>query len=259
MLDYDDIRKYWDDRAVGDSSVQSTTQDVYLREIEARVLEERIERYAPRTVVDIGCGDGRTTARLAEKFPQIRFNGFDYSSAMIANTQSRSEGQLTNIEYSQADICDGLNRTFELAYTTRCLINVPPWEMQQRALRNIHAALAEGGMYLMVENFIEGQENFNAVRRSFGLPEIAIREHNLFFVRDKLMAYLDVLFDVEEELNISSSYYLASRVLYSRLCADSGKTPDYFDDHHRYGAALPFTGEFGPVRLLCLRKKQVSL
>ena len=48
MLDYDDIRKYWDDRAVGDSSVQSTTQDVYLREIEARVLEERIERYAPR-------------------------------------------------------------------------------------------------------------------------------------------------------------------------------------------------------------------
>jgi len=39
------------------------------------------------------------------------------------------------------------------------------------------------------------------------------------------------------------------------MCADSGVAPDYFDDHHRLAAGLPFAGEFGPVRLLSLRKK----
>jgi len=257
MLDYDEIRKYWDDRASGDSSAQSTTQDVYLREIESAVLSERIKRYAPASVADIGCGDGRTTARLAEQFTATRFTGFDYSSAMIGNTRALhcSGGKLPNIEFFQSDICDGLSGKFDLMYTTRCLINVPPWEMQRRAIRNIHAALNDGGVYLMIENFVEGQQNFNEVRKSFGLPEIAIRDHNLFFSRDRLLPFLADLFLVEEEVNISSAYYLVSRVIYSRMCADAGKQPDYFDDHHRYAAGLPFCGEYGPVRILTLRKK----
>ena len=60
---------------------------------------------------------------------------------------------------------------------------------------------------------------------------------------------------LEEEINISSTYYLVSRIIYSKICAETGVQMDYFDDHHRYAAGLPFSGEFGPVRLICLRKK----
>ena len=62
-------------------------------------------------------------------------------------------------------------------------------------------------------------------------------------------------FQVEDEINISSVYYLVSRIIYSKICYKAGKKPDYFDDHHRYAVALPFAGEFGPVRLICLRKR----
>lgn len=256
MLNYDEIKKYWDDRAASDSSAQSTTQDFYLREIELAALSERIMKVSPSCVADVGCGDGRTTSRLAGKFESSSFMGFDYSPAMIKNAHERVQVEgLSNIKFGQLDISEGMVGDFDLIYTTRCLINLPSWDLQQVALFNIHSALKANGIYLMVENFADGQENFNKVRKDFGLPEIPVREHNLFFDREKLMGYIDGLFDVLEEINISSTYYLVSRVVYSKICAETGKQPDYFDDHHRLAAGLPFCGECGPVRLLFLKKK----
>lgn len=257
MLDFDGIRQYWDSRASGDASVQSTTQDVYLREIEYRVLHERMLHRNPSSVADLGCGDGRTTARLADAFPAIAFEGYDYASAMVANAQGNSRHRdLPNVRFSQGDATQGLPGGFDLIYTTRCLINLPSWDLQKLALRHIHAALHEGGCYLMVENFREGHDNFNRIRASHGLGEIAIRPHNYFFERERLIDFLSPLFELREELNISSTYYLMSRIVYARMCADQGLSPDYFDDHHRLAAGLPFAGEFGPVRLLCLEKRR---
>lgn len=256
MLNVDEIRNYWEGRAAGDSSAQSTTQDVYLREIELRVVAGQIERLKPASVMDIGCGDGRTTIGIARGFSGLKFSGFDYSDAMVENARANLVAHgLKNVHFERHDIRDQLTGCFDLAYTTRCLINLPDWDMQRLALRNIHQALNVGGHYLMIENFIEGQENFNLLRREFGLPEIAVRNHNFFFSRDRLISDIDELFSVEEEVNISSTYYMVSRVVYSRICADSNDQPDYFNGHHRYAASLPFAGEFGPVRLLVLRKK----
>jgi SAM-dependent methyltransferase len=253
MMDFEGIRQYWDNRASGDTSVQSTTQDVYLREIEYRVLFDRIKQIGPARVADVGCGDGRTTMRLATGLSGMAFDGYDYASAMVTN--ARSSEAASNVRFGQRDITDGLPDRFDLIYTTRCLINLPSWELQMVALRHIHSALKDGGTYLMVENFQEGHDNFNQVRSTYGLDEIAVRPHNFFFRHERLMAFLGPLFEVRETLNISSTYYLMSRIVYAKMCADMGVSPDYFDDHHRLAAGLPFAGEFGPVRLLSLRKK----
>jgi SAM-dependent methyltransferase len=256
IMNFEEIKKYWDDRAAGDTSAQSTTQDLYLREIEYNVLLERIRKYSPRVVADVGCGDGRTTTRLANGFPELFFTGFDYSPSMILNARNQlPEDGLSNIVFDQSDVCGGLNGAFDLIYTTRCLINLPSWELQKAALANIHRSLSVGGVYLMVENFVEGQDNFNRVRSSFGLPKIQVRPHNHFFESARLLDFLQPLFEVDEEVNISSTYYLMSRVLYSKICSENGRQPDYFDDHHRFAAGLPFAGEYGPVRLMCLRRK----
>lgn len=256
MLNYDEIKKYWNERAAADPSAQSTTQDFYLREIEHAALSERIAKFSPSVVTDVGCGDGRTTSRLAAKFEAASFTGFDYSSSMVDNARKNAEAEgLTNIKFGQLDISDGLIGVFDLVYTTRCLINLPSWELQKNAIHNIHSALTHNGVYLMVENFVDGQENFNKARKDFGLSEISIRDHNLFFDRDKLLEFVSDRFDVIEEVNISSSYYLVSRIVYSKICAETGKQPDYFDDHHRLAAGLPFCGEYGPVRLIYLKKK----
>jgi SAM-dependent methyltransferase len=256
MMNFEEIRNYWEGRAAGDSSVQSTTQDVFLREIELNTLSDRIRAFSPRRVADVGSGDGRTTIGLARKFSNIQFFGFDYSPSMVDNSREvlASEG-IQNAAFEQRDICNGLSDSYDLIYTTRCLINLPAWDIQKDAIRNIHGALTPGGNYLMIENFLEGQENFNRVRRSFDLPEIPIREHNYYFQRQRLLDYATAIFDVTEETNISSAYYLVSRIVYSKICQESGTHPDYFDAHHRYAAGLPFCGEFGPVRLIAFRKR----
>jgi SAM-dependent methyltransferase len=258
-VNFEEIKRYWEERAAGDSSAQSTTQDLYLREIEFNALAERIRRYRPTRVADVGCGDGRTTARLSKELPDSTFSGFDYASSMVQNArQIHSAAGFPNLTFAELDVCKGLDTTFDLVYTTRCLINLPSWDLQRAAIDSIHAALNDDGVYLMVENFVEGQANFNKVRADFGLPEISIRNHNLFFQRGPLLEYFETRFVVEEELNISSTYYLMSRVIYSKICSETGKQPDYLDDHHRFAVGLPFSGEFGPVRLLCLKKKAVK-
>ena len=138
MMNFDEIRDYWENRAAGDSSVQSTTQDVYLREIEFNAVSDHIQNYAAHLVADVGCGDGRTTTRLARKHPGIAFTGFDYSSSMIENARDvNAASDLVNIRFDQLDICDGLSECFELIYTTRCLINLPSWALQKTAINNI--------------------------------------------------------------------------------------------------------------------------
>ena len=249
------LKKYWNDRAIEDSSAQSTTQDIYLREIEFNVLSNRIHKYAPDKIADVGCGDGRTTLRLAGQFPHMSFIGFDYSPSMIHNANNIHDSKLSdNINFQQMDICEGLNDSFNLIYTTRCLINLPSWSLQKRAIQNIYKALTRGGIYLLVENFIEGHANFNEVRKQFGLSEIPVRAHNHFFKRHRLLNFISDYFSIEEDVNISSTYYLVSRIIYSKICSETGNLPDYFDDHHRFASGLPFSGDYGPVRLICLKK-----
>lgn len=256
MWNFDKIKNYWESRAKEDGSVQSTTNDVYLREIETRVLGDFILKLAPETVADIGCGDGCTTIATALKLPSVKFWGFDYAESMIRNAnRNLSETGLENVSFEVGDITDSVKGNYDLIYTTRCLINLPQRRLQINAIHNIYSSLSIGGHFIMIENFIEGQNNFNELRKKYGLPEIAIRDHNLFFEREILMQNIKELFDLENEINISSSYYMSSRIIYSKLCADHGIEPDYFDDHHRYASTLPFSGEYGPLRLLVLKKK----
>jgi SAM-dependent methyltransferase len=256
-MDFESIRKYWDDRASLDQSAQSTTQDVFLREIEARVLAGAVRKYDISTILDVGCGDARTTSRLASEFKDKRFTGFDYAQSMVTNSKSTVASLgLTNVELFQHDATKPFPvEKLDMAYTTRCLINLPGWDLQKQAIDNIYSALGKGGIYIMIENFVEGQSNFNALRARFDLPEIAIRDHNLFFEQRQTEEYLANHFTIEESTNISSTYYMVSRIIYSAICASQGTAPDYFDRHHELAAQLPFAGEYGPVRMLCLRKK----
>lgn len=255
-MDSSQIKHYWEQRAGADATAQSTTQDIYLREIESRVLHEALEKYRPARVMDIGCGDARTTIRVAGAFPATAFLAGDYSDSMLRNAEVNLRvAKLNNVRLEQLDVTRPLSAEgLDLVYTTRCLINLPTWKMQQDALENIHAVLRPGGVYLMIENFVEGHDNFNHIREALGLAPIPVRTHNLYFERSKLLQFTASRFSLVEEANISSTYYLVSRIIYSRICQDRSVQPDYFDEHHRYASVLPFCGEYGPVRLLCLRR-----
>jgi ubiquinone/menaquinone biosynthesis C-methylase UbiE len=253
---YNEIINYWDERAKTNGGENSTTDDKFLRTIELRVLLDALKELENKHVGDFGCGDGKITLELSKEFPMKTFMGLDYSKNMIMNANKLlGSSNVKNLFFKEFDIMEKQDSKFDVIYTTRCLINLPTWELQKKAILNIHSLLFDNGVYIMIENFKEGHNNLNEIRQQYGLSEISIRDHNLFFERSKLLEFLEELFEIEQEINISSSYYLISRVIYSKICHDAGIMPDYNDDHHRYGAALPFTGEFGPVRFLLLRRR----
>ena len=138
MWNFDKIKNYWESRAKEDGSVQSTTNDVYLREIETRVLGDFILKLSPETVADIGCGDGCTTIATALKLPSVKFWGFDYAESMIRNAnRNLSETGLENVSFEVGDITDSVKGNYDLIYTTRCLINLPQRRLQINAIHNI--------------------------------------------------------------------------------------------------------------------------
>jgi ubiquinone/menaquinone biosynthesis C-methylase UbiE len=251
------IKKYWESRAEADSSIQSTTMDIWLRDIETSVVVNALKEKEFTSVCDVGCGDGATTIKCAETYPSISFTGFDYAENMIKNAQSNADkSSVKNIKFEVKDLTKNTQfNEYEFVYSTRCLINLANWQSQKNAINNIRDILKPGGFYLMIENFVEGHDQFNSIRKKFSLPEIPIREHNTFFHRDDLLDYLKNDFYIISEENISSVYYLVSRVIYSAICKQENIIPDYNDIHHQLASKLPFMGECGPLKAVYLQKK----
>lgn len=259
-MDSESIRAYWNERALKDSGPQSTTSDFYLRDIEARTLADSINKYHPKRVIDLGCGDARTLCLLALQFPEIDFLGVDFSETMLINANKNMMAlEVKNVTLTQGDVTETIRLAdIGLAYTTRCLINLPTWDLQLTALNNITKLLANDGVYVMIENFVEGNESFNSLRRMFDLPDIPVRGHNLYFSKQLLLhATSDILIPIDEE-NISSIYYIFTRVLYSKICQDNGIPPDYLDKHHEYASRLPFLGKYGPVTKMTFKRKETN-
>lgn len=261
-----EIQKYWDNRAKQDKTGQATTNDVYMRQIEKREILAAIKQMPFKRgdrVVDIGCGDGMITGCVAEALRECKVHviGVDFSKGMIDKAKVL---ETENLSFMQFDITSGILPLFDVLleqvpvrfiYTTRCIINLQSWPDQRKALINIRESLLTGGKFVMIENFLVGQRNLNTLRVKYGLESIPIRKHNKFLSGRELAEFMRVDFELEEAVNISSSYYLATRVMYAKLCQLRGKAPDYFSDDHRLAVALPYCGNFGPIYRLTWRKK----
>ncbi len=62
-------------------------------------LVGRLDATAPTTVVDLGCGEGSTTALLADRWPAARVVGVDSSATMLAAAPVRA-----NLEFRLGDV-----------------------------------------------------------------------------------------------------------------------------------------------------------
>jgi ubiquinone/menaquinone biosynthesis C-methylase UbiE len=262
-----EIKQYWSERATATpaGSVQATTYDVFLREHEIATLKEKIAGLslpAGSTVVDVGCGDGHSTISLAAEFPALRFIGVDWSDEMLGLAAEKTAAQpepVDNVSFRVGDMRHlsaalGTDK-FAVFVTMRSLINLTSPEEQYDTIAQIAQHLIPGGYYFCIENFMQGQESFNRLRVAMGLPEIPVRWHNIFFDEARYVEELSPYFDSLTFDNFLSSYYLATRVIYSAGCHLVGEEPDYFHPIHRVAVRLPPIGDFCPIKLVTMRRK----
>lgn len=259
------IRQYWDERAKQNSgTMSSTTDDIHLRELEIKTITQTFREIGipiDASVLDVGCGDGYSTTKLALEFPRVKFHGIDYSPAMIeiANKRLRSESRLRNqVEFNVGDLVELANvcddTKYDVVLSDRCLINLESSESQQHAISQIAEHTKSGGYYVAIENFVEGQGNMNEIRKAVGLPEIRVRWHNLYFTEDNFTKSTQRFFENITFKDFSSSYYFATRVIYSAMCQMRGEKPDYNHEIHQLAVKLPWFGKFSPIRMAVMRR-----
>lgn len=252
------IRRFWDEQArLHKADPRATTPDYWLRELEINSVSDILQTCpGGLDVLDIGCGNGYSTLRIRTTHPTNRYVGGDYSEAMIAVARDQARGQ-DGVTFEVADVLS-LERFaghFDVVISDRCLINLSSPELQREAVRQIWACLRPNGQYLAIENFVEAQENLNQQRRRSGLPPIPIRWHNLFLNEAEFISHCSTLFRVREVTPISSTYYLITRVVYSKLCQLEGREPDYEHPIYKIATELPPMGDFGPVKLVHMVKR----
>jgi ubiquinone/menaquinone biosynthesis C-methylase UbiE len=255
-----EIKDYWNQRAATEPA-NATTNDVFMRVLERATLIEHLRRLgcgANSRVLDAGCGDGESLLALNDAFGCVLV-GRDYSRSMIdlANDRlaTRPDARIDLAVGDVREVGDTFDgESFDFVSTDRCLINLESEEEQFRAIAGIARVLRPGGFYLAIENFVEGNDRLNELRRSFDLPPIAIRWHNRFFREADFVARVKEHFCTLQKVDFSSAYYLATRVIYSKLCALDGKSPNYRHPIHELSTKLPELGDFSPIKLFVLGK-----
>lgn len=247
------VKEYWNSRA---ATTTPTTNDIWLRELEAKTITAALKeafQEKPFRLVDIGCGDGLAIKRLAMAFPSAEFLGLDNAESMI-----EAAGSAKNVSFKLGDatgLAESLaGERYDAIMTGRCLINLPDAAAQYDAIYQIANHLKYGGYYFAIENFTDGQDNMNKAREVLDLEEIPVRWHNKYFDSREFLFECKRHFCQIRVLDFSSSYYFATRVVYSAMCKLEGREPDYNHEIHKRSIDLPASNGFSPIKLAIMRR-----
>ena len=259
------IQTYWEERAKENyNGITATTNDIHLRSLEVYTLIDTICQIKSKNttkLLDIGCGDGRSTLDIAAQFPDCYITGIDFSGTMVEIAKNNLEsknglkdrvnffvGDVTEIDASIGD------EKYDIIISDRCLINLESSVIQYKVISDISDHLNSGGYFIAIENFIDGHNLMNDSRQAMGLPEIPIRWHNKYFDEENFLNRSKKHFTHIVIKDFASSYYFATRIIYSKMCQIRGEIPDYNHEIHQLATKLPWTGKFSPVKLIVMKK-----
>ncbi|WKZ26167.1 MAG: class I SAM-dependent methyltransferase [Candidatus Paceibacterota bacterium] len=259
-----EIKKFWDNMAIEHKQSElATAPDSFYRQLEVNRIEDYLRDSTK--VLDIGCGNGYSTIKFAEKFKKSSFVGVDYSGEMIkyarqaANKSSKSVQVRVNFEEGDVRELSDLpflkNQKFDFIVSERCLINLLNWEEQKHSLLEMKKLLKKKGRIILCENTLEGLDRLNDLRKTFDLFPIKVRWHNFYMPEGKLISFSKKNFKFLEANNIGSLYYIISRVVYAKLAKMENKEPDYLHPINKIASQLPSIGEYSPNYIFILENK----
>ena len=227
----DDVRAYWTDAARQDvdaDGLRPTARDPFLQQAVEDAMEARLQPGA--SLIDIGCGDGRSTIRFARTTG--RTLGVDYIESYVRQAEKLLAGAANpSVGFAQGNVLDlapivSRHGTFDIATSIRCLINVTDWSLQKQAIGQIASCVKPGGLYLVSEGWTEGVEGLNRLRERFGLPEFKVVEYNLTMRRNDFEKEAGRYFEIVDYVSLGF-YIFMSRVYQPVFTAPAAPRHDH--------------------------------
>ncbi len=153
-----DIKKTFDNEA---SEYDFTSRAVNIHFDEALdILVENIKtKKSKLRILDVCCGTGILTEKVAKRFPSAEFVGVDFSTGMLEIAKQRMKNY--NFKTFVSDICDKDKMQqlgeYDLIITSLGIHNIHGFANKKIALQNIIAHLKSGGQYITFD-YIKGKD-----------------------------------------------------------------------------------------------------
>ncbi len=250
---YNKMFQFWTERANQyGADPKSNTNDVWLREVEIASIQKILDCYQPNCVLDFGCANGYTTRRLAEKYPDISFVGIDINPNMIAAANGTPLPD--NLSFRCGNVLvDDIQEVFDLIISIRVFQNIESHELQTKVFDRLYDMLALGGLFFYIESYADGYEQINKDRAELEISPLPIHSH-LTLLTEAFDKHVAKALECVETGSPSSSYYLITRLVYSKLANLNGDEINYDHPLHKLGAIVPQIGEYGPQKSRLYRK-----
>ncbi len=144
-----DIKETFDNEAQ-EYEFTSRAVNIYFDEaLETLVKNIMLKSKSPK-ILDICCGTGILTEKVANKFPKASFVGVDFSSGMLEIAKKRMDKY--HFDSLLCDICDSDKMKnlgkFDLVISSFGIHNVHGIDNKQTALKNILSHLKLGGEFI---------------------------------------------------------------------------------------------------------------
>ena len=201
-LSSEEIKNHWTNWAhVYKDDLKATTKTPTIKMLEVDALGRAIESInfsneSDVQVLEVGCGNGFNCFPLAQKFSTYTFTGVDYIEEMVANAKASQAANASskNLTFYQGNILElekhsGLDLTYDVIFTDRCLINLNTPELQEAALDQLWKKLKPTGHLILIENIQHTHSQQNDLRESLGLGRRIPDSFNLFIDEARLLDY----------------------------------------------------------------------
>lgn len=201
-----EIEQFWQST----DSKDHTSRDPYLGALEQEYIMGRLE--GRPNILEIGCGDGIHTVHYAGK--ATRYTAVDISEFLIHEARIYADKVWGhNIEFLVGNVLDLTelvgNRSYDVVISQRCLINLPTWELQKKALDQIRSCLRNKGLFLLSEGFSEPLVELNNERIQNQLDPIEIVPFNKFLEKETFEKAMSTNFKTLETRDYGLYLYLS--------------------------------------------------
>lgn len=135
-----------------DSEVVLYSGEAYDKSSETQQMQgtrliEMIEELPGRKILDVGCGNGKTTIELLSKFPTAIVDAFDLSSSQIAMAKARQKEARISEEQLNFFQKDGTSLSYTNAYNMVFSNATLHWMVDAEGMyRRLYQALVPGGV-----------------------------------------------------------------------------------------------------------------